>query len=142
MKTFFLLILAHREPVLHQLNALSHKQALKVRAADQEGLQLFRRAKAQNALDACSVVPRTVEQNDLPMAWKVRHITLKIPLAAFTFAWFWKGCNTADSGVKCLGDALDRPAFSCGIPPLENNDKARPCCHDPFLQLNQLNLKS
>ena len=67
-------------------------------------------------------------------------ITLKIPLAFIFLGRYTQGDDPYNAGVEGLGDPLDGPAFSCGIPSFEQDYGPQAFVFDPFLQLYKFDL--
>ena len=65
------------------------------------------RAVTHNFFNAGPVIPRAIKESDLSAAGQMPHISLKIPLAYFTFRRSGKGNNLSKSGVEVLGEPLD-----------------------------------
>ena len=75
-----LLLVADREPVLEQDDAVLDQQPLEDRALLQEPPVLLGRAEAHDVLDAGAVVPAAVEQDDLAGGGQVLDVALEVPL--------------------------------------------------------------
>jgi hypothetical protein len=92
-------------------------------------------------LDSGTVVPRTVEQDDLPGRGQVRNVTLEIPLPPLALGGDIEGDYPRCPGIQMRHEALDSTALTSSVPALEDNDKAAPRILHPILQLEQLDLK-
>jgi hypothetical protein len=65
----FLLLVAHREPVLDQRDSGTDEHSFKFRAAVQKFLVFALAAEPHYVLDSGSVVPAPVEDHHLARAW-------------------------------------------------------------------------
>src|ERR1700730_4986567 len=107
-----LLLVADRKPVLQQDNARTDQHALEFRDRMEEFLVLVSRAESHPPLDAGAVVPAAVEQDDFSAGRQMRHVALKIPLAAFALAGSRQRRDPADPRIEGLRAPLDDPTPS------------------------------
>ena len=141
LKPALLFLVADRKPVLDQLDSVTDQHAFELGAAVQECAIFLFRAKSHHPLDPGTVVPGAVENDDLARGGQMRDVALKIPLRLFAFGRGRQRHDMTDPGVERLGDALDRASFACGVAALEDDRDTVARCLDPFLQLDQFDLK-
>src|SRR5436309_10621291 len=103
---------------------------------------LFGRAESEDLLDAGSVVPASIEQDDLAGGRQRLDVALEVPLRPLAVARFRQRDNPGRPRVQVLGDPLDRAALPGGVAPLEDHDDARARRLDPLLHLHELLLES
>src|ERR1039457_3926506 len=80
LKAPLLLLVADGEPVLDKDQPRVDEQLFEDRALAEELAVLIVAAIAHDVLDARSVVPGAIEQNDLAGRWQVLDVALEIPL--------------------------------------------------------------
>ena len=136
-----LLLAAHREPELDQVDAAVHEVALELRRLAHEFVVLLVAAEAHHALDAGAVVPGAVEQHDLAARRQVPDVALEIPLAAFLVGRLLQRHDARAARIQVLHEALDRAALAGGVAALEQDDDLLPGLLDPGLQLEQFDLQ-
>ena len=141
LEATLLLLVGDREPVLDQLDSRPDQHALELRAGAHELLVLLLGAKAHHPLDARPVVPRAVEQDDLPSGGQVRDVALEVPLGLLALGRRRERHNAADARVRPLGDPLDHPPRG-GIPPFEDHDHLQALGLDVLLHDHELALKA
>jgi hypothetical protein len=119
-----LLLVADREPVLAQQEAVLHQQPLEDRALVQEPAVLLLGAEPHDVLHPGPVVPAAVEQDDLAGGGQVRHVALEVPLGPLPLGRRGQGDDPGEPGVEVLGHPLDRAALAGRVAALEDD-------HDP-----------
>src|SRR5205823_13801702 len=103
---------------------------------------LFGRAESKDLLDAGSVVPASIEQDDLAGGRQRLDVALEVPLRPLAVARFRQRDDPGRPRVQVLGDPLDRAALPGGVAPLEDHDDARARRLDPLLHLHELLLQA
>src|SRR5215831_7268886 len=98
-------------------------------------------AKAHDLLDPGTVIPRTVEEDDLPGRRQVLDVTLEIPLPALTLGRDVERDDPRGAGIKMLHETLYRTAFAGGVTAFKDNDNTAARILDPVLQLEQFHLQ-
>jgi len=141
-ETELLLLVGDREPVFDQQNTRAHQHALEVRHRAKELLALLFGAEFHHALDAGTIIPRTVEQHDFSACRKVRDVALKIPLRPFALARRGQRGDPADARIESLGDALDDATLASGVAAFEDDDHLELVVLNPVLQLYQVALQA
>ena len=136
-----LLLVADREPVLEQQDAVLDQQPFEDRALVEEAAVLLGRAEAEHVLDAGAVVPAAVEQDELAARRQVLDVALEVPLLALAFGRTRQRDDAGDARVEVLGDALDRAALARGVPALEDHHDAASRRARPLLNLHELRLE-
>src|SRR4051812_25580348 len=81
-----LLLAAHGEPKLDDVNAAAHQVTFEIWHLAQEFLVLSLIAEIHHALDTGAIIPASIKQNDLAGSRQMLDIALEIPLAAFHLA--------------------------------------------------------
>src|SRR5438270_2800811 len=137
-----LLLVAHREPVLDEVDAVFDQHALEARTLPQEELVLLLGAEAHDMFDARPVVPAAVEQHDLSPRREVGDVALEVPLRLLFFVGRWQGRDAACAGAEVVGDALDRAALPRSVATFEHDDDALLLLPHPLLELHQLDLQA
>src|SRR5262249_3559874 len=82
-----------------------------------------------------------VEDDDLAGGREMRQIALDVHLRLLAVRWRRQGDDAEDTGAAPLRDRPDRPAFSGGVAPFEDEHYALPCSLHPFLHLAKLGLQ-
>ena len=108
----------------------------------QEAAVLLRGGKAHHALDASTVVPRTVKDDDLACCRQLLHIALEVPLTRLAVRRLRQRLHTALTRVEVLGDALNCGALARSVTPLHNDHNTLAVFDDPLLHRNQLSLEA
>ena len=98
-------------------------------------------AVAHDALDARTVVPAAIEEDDFASRRQVCDVTLEIPLRAFALARRRQRRHAAHARVQALRDALDDAPLPGGVAPFEDHDELALLVDDPILQLDELTLQ-
>ncbi len=137
-----LLLVADREPVLHELDPFVLQRLLEQRAKAQELLVLVLRAEAHHALDAGAVVPAAVEEHDLPGGRELRGVTREVPLRPLALGGCGERGDAAGARVQVGGDALDHTVLARRVAPLEDNDEPTLPGDEPLLHVDELGLES
>src|SRR5688572_9567852 len=136
-----LLGVADREPVLDQRDPAPDEHALELRARAEELHVLVVGAEPHDPFDPGAVVPGPVEQDHLPPGRQMGDVPLEVPQALLDVTGCRQGDDPGEPRVEHLGDALDRPALTCGVPALEDDDDAQATSADVLLLLDQLHLQ-
>jgi hypothetical protein len=84
LKPELLFVIGDRKPVFDQLNARTNEHSLEFGNGAEEFLVFFVGAKTHDSFDTSPVVPAAIKQHDFASRWKMRGITLKIPLGPLT----------------------------------------------------------
>src|SRR5690606_10026385 len=98
--------------------------------------------EAHDALDAGTVVPTAIKQDDFAAGGQMRDISLEIPLRLFPVVRCGQGGYPADPGVEPLRDPLDRAALAGGITSFEDDDDFQFVGDHPVLKLDELALQA
>ncbi len=93
-------------------------------------------------LDAGPVVPAAVEEHPLAGSGELGHVALEVPLRLLALGRDAEGADAGDARVQGFGDALDDAALAGRVATFEEADDLEPAKLDPFLELDQLDLKS
>src|SRR4029450_12355415 len=134
LETASLLLVADLQPILEQHDAAIDHVLLDSWAELEKRLLLFLRAEAHDPLDARSVVPAAVEENDLPRPRKVGHVALHVHLALLARGRRGQGHDPKDARAHTLGDGADRAALPGPVAPFEDGDDAQALVLDPLLK--------
>ena len=137
-----LLLLADLEPVLQQDDAGFDDRLLDGGRHLKEALRLLLGAEAHHALDAGAVVPAPVEDHDLARGRQMRQIALDVHLRLLALGRRGQRDDAEDARADALGDRLDRAALAGAVAPLEDDADLQALVHDPFLQLDQLDMQA
>src|SRR5262249_47920744 len=137
-----LLLVADREPVLEQDDAVVDEEPLEDRTLAEEPPVLLLRAEAQHVLDAGPRVPAAVEENDLAGGGEVGDVALEIPLAAFRLGGRGERDDPGLPRVQVLGDPLDRAALPGRVAALEEDGDPGAGDPHPLLELHELGLQA
>jgi hypothetical protein len=137
-----LLLVADREPVLAQDDAVLDQQPLEDRALVQEPAVLLLGAEPHHVLHAGPVVPAAVEQDDLARGGQVLHVTLEVPLGALPLGRRGQGRDPGGPGVEVLGHPLDRAALPGRVAALEDDHDPGALGAHPLLHPDQLTLQA
>src|ERR1700677_2011166 len=141
-KTQVLLLVCNREPVFQQLDARANQHALELRHGAEELLVLLGRAEPHDSLDARTVVPTPVEEDDFAGCGEVRYIALEVPLRALAIIGCRQRHHATNPRIELLTDALDRAALPGRIASFEQDQDLLPRTDHPILQLHELRLES
>src|SRR3954470_4316361 len=110
-----LLFLANFEPILDEQDARVGDGAFDARAEVEEALHLLRFAKAHDGLDAGTIVPGAVEEDDLPRRGKQFDVALQVHLALLALRRRRERGDAEHAGAGALGNRLDDAAFAGGV---------------------------
>ena len=143
LEALLLLLVGHREPVLHQDQAGADQHPLELRRRAEELLVLGFRAEAHHVFDAGAVVPGAVEQDDLPGRRQVRRrsagsTTGTSPARSACRAR--RPCTTR--GLSGSVIRLIAPPLPAASRPSNRTATRRPSRLDPVLQLHQFEVQS
>ena len=141
LEASLLLLVADREPVLEEHDAVLDEHPLELRALAQEPAVLVGGAEAHHLLDAGAVVPAAVEENDLAGGGKLGDVALEVPLRLLALGRRRQGRDPAVARVEPLLDALDRAALARRVPALEDDGDARARLADPVEHQRELDLQ-
>ena len=136
-----LLFAADGEPELDQVDAGVDEHVLKLRGRAGELEVLFRRAVAHDALNAGTVVPGAVEQDDFAGCRQVVDVALEVPLGLFALSRLFEGDDAGAARVEVLHEPLDGSALACCVAAFEDDDELLAAFLDPGLQLQQFDLQ-
>src|SRR5439155_6563955 len=142
LEAALLFLVAHREPVLDEVDAVLDEHALEHGALDEEALVLLFGAEPHHPFHAGPVVPAAVEQNDLAALGKVGDVALEVPLGLLALVRRRQGGQAARPGAEVVADALDDAALAGGVAALEHDGHPLLLLPDPFLQLDELDLEA
>jgi hypothetical protein len=98
-------------------------------------------AEAHDALDAGAVVPGAVEQHHFACRRQVLDVTLEIPLRLFAVGRLVQRHHARTTRIEVLGKPLDGAALAGRVAALEQHDDLLAGFLDPFLHLEQFDLK-
>ena len=140
-ETLLLLLLSHLEPDLDQPRAGLDHHLLDHRTGLEESLDLLRRGKFHDPLDAGTVVPAAVEDHHFAAGGKALEIALHVHLALLAVGRRGQRHDPEDARTDPLGDRLDRAALAGRIPPFEDDDHALAGGLQPVLQVAEFGLK-
>jgi hypothetical protein len=136
-----LLVLRDREPVLEQQDAGAHHHLLDFRCLAHELEVLVGRTEAHHPLNTGAVVPGPVEQNHLACRRQVLDVTLEVPLRLFAVGGLVQRHHARTTRIEVLGKPLDGAALAGRVPAFEQHDDLLAGFLDPFLHLEQFDLK-
>jgi hypothetical protein len=115
-KAKILFFIRYREPIFDQDDTGTDDHALKIGDGLKKFLDLLFGTKAHDPLDASTVVPAPVKQNDFAGCRQMLDIALKIPLRFFALGGCRERNDAARARIEALGDPLDDAAFAGSIP--------------------------
>ena len=141
LEASFLFLVAHRKPILDQDNTRPDQHAFEFRAGMKELFVFGIGAKTHHSFDTRTIVPTSVKQDHLSGSRKERNITLEVPLRFFSLRGNAQSRDATDARVHPLNNAFDGATFASSVTPFEENHHLKTFVLDPFLQLNQFNLK-
>ena len=137
-----LLMSAHREPELEQVQAAAHEVALELGRLAHELAVFLVSAEAHDAFDTGAVVPGAVEHRDLAARRQMLHVALEIPLSALDVAGLLERHDARTARIQVLHETFDRATLAGGVATLEQHDDAFSGFLHPGLQFQQLDLQS
>ena len=120
-----LLVGAHLEPVLHEMDARVDHRLLDRRDLLEEPLRLLLGAEPHHGLDAGAVVPAPVEDHDLTGGGQVRDVPLHVHLGLLALGRCGQRDHPEDPRADAFGDRLDRAALAGGVPAFEDDADLR-----------------
>ncbi len=136
-----LLLRAHFEPQLDELDPGAHDPFLRGGTEPQEILILLLAAELHHVLDAGAVVPASIEDDDLARCREMRDVALHVHLRLLAVRRRGQRDVTEYARADSFGERADRPTLSGGVAPLEDDDDPVALVLDPLLQEAQLTLK-
>jgi len=116
-----LLFVRDREPVFQQLDARADQHAFELRHGPEKLLVLGGRAEAHHFLNARTVVPTAVEENDFTRSGQMRHIALEVPLRPLAVIGGRQRHDPGHARIEPLSDPLDHAALTRRIAAFEQN---------------------
>ncbi len=141
METLELHFLSDIQPELEQVDTFGDDHPLEIRRFRQKRFKLLGRTELHDALNTCTVIPRTVEGDEFTRRGEELHVALKIPLTALGFSGLWQGDIARSSGVHELPDGEDCSTFASSIPPFKDADYPSTGTLQPVLHFDELDLK-
>src|SRR5207244_7368066 len=135
-------LVADREPVLDEDDAVLDEQPFEDRALPQEDPVFLGSAESQHLLDAGPVVPAAVEQDDLAGRGQLLDVTLEVPLRPLAVVRLRQRDDPGGPRAQVLGGPLDRAALPGGVASFEDRDDASARGRYPFLHLHELLLEA
>src|SRR5262249_24534782 len=90
-------------------------------------------AEAHDVLDAGTVVPATMEDDDLTRGREMRKVALNVHLRLLAVRRRRQRHHPKDAGTHSFRNRLDRPALARSVPPLKQDDDAKAVSLDPLL---------
>src|SRR5688572_4860031 len=123
-EAFFLLRLVAAQPVLEQQDPVVDKLLLEQRRILQESLDLRSGGEAHHLLDAGTVVPAAIEQNEFAGGRQVRHVALEVPLRRFALTGLGQRGNAALARIDVFADRVDRATLAGGVAAFEQHHHA------------------
>ena len=135
-----LLLVADREPVLEQEDAVLDEQSLEHRALVEEPPVLLRRAEPDHVLDAGAVVPAAVEQDDLAGGGEVLRRSAGNTTRRLALGRVRKGGDAGERGLRYSVIRLIAPPLPAASRPSKTITTRLPRAH-PFLELHELCLE-
>src|SRR5579871_4977116 len=137
-KSASLFFLAHFEPIFDQRDTGFDDISLPGRTYFEESLVFFVRAKPHHPLNAETVIPTPVENNDLAPCWEMFEISLKINLCTLPLGRSRKSNHPKNAGAHSLSDPFDDAAFASRVSAFKDHDNFRSRMLYPQLQFDQL----
>ena len=122
--------------------ALAHQHAFEFGRLAHELLILLIGAEAHDPLDAGTVVPGAVEEDQLAGRGQVLRVTLKEPLPAFEIAWLFQRHHVGAAWVQVFHEALDGAALACRVATFEQDHDTLARILDPGLEFEQFDLQA
>ncbi len=142
LKATLLLFLADLEPILDQNDSSSHDLLFEEWADIEKTLVLLPSTESHHIFDASTVVPATVEDDNLASRWEVLEISLHIHLCSFAIRWSRQRNLAKHSRADALSDGSDRAALPRRIAAFEYDYYAKTFLLDPLLEFAELGLKA
>ena len=97
--------------------------------------------ETHHALNARTVVPGTVEEDDLASAWKVLDVALEVPGGGLTRRRLFQSDSTSTTRIQVLVKTLNGAALTSGVTAFEEDDVLLTSFLGPVLPLQKLNLQ-
>src|SRR5208337_5190091 len=116
-----LLLLTDLEPVLDEDDAGVDDRLLHLRRDFEEPLHLLHGAELHHALDAGTIVPAAVEENDLACGGKMLHVALDVHLRLFPFGRRGQRDDAENPRADAFGDCLDYSALAGAVAAFEQH---------------------
>src|SRR5215469_14645890 len=136
-----LFLLADLEPVFDEDNAIIFEESLKAWAHAQKICILLVRAKFHYVFDERTVVPASVEDNDLTSRRQFFDVALRVQLRLFTLGGGGQSNVAKDARTHAFQDSVNYAAFPRRISSFKDNHQFGAARFDPLLHLDQLRLK-
>src|SRR6516165_11658539 len=99
------------------------------------------RTKAHHSLDAGSIVPATIENDDFSRSGKVGNIALHVHLRLLSLGRGRQRNNSKNARTYPLSDRLDNPTLARAVAPLEQHTNLQTLVHHPQLKLDQFRMQ-
>jgi hypothetical protein len=99
------------------------------------------RTEAHDILDAGTVVPAAVEDDDFASGREMLDVALEEDLGLVPIGRSGKGDDPEHARADLLGDCLDGAALAGGIAAFEQDDGPQLLLLDPLLQMTELDLE-
>ncbi|KUJ77072.1 hypothetical protein AVO44_18685 [Ruegeria profundi] len=126
--------------IFQKYDTFSDKVSLKTRRVGQKVLIFFVGTETHDPFHSRTIVPTSVEKDDLASCRKMFKIPLDIDLGLLSVAWCRKRNDPKDSWAYTLGNTFDDAAFSCGVAPFEHYNNSRLGSLHPTLEVTKLHL--
>ena len=136
-----LLVGAHLEPVLDEMDARVDHRLLDRRYLLEEPLRLLLGAESHDPLDAGAVVPAPVEDHDFAAGGEVRDVPLHVHLRLLALGGCGKRDHVEHTRADAFGDRLDGATLPRGVPAFEHDADLRPARLHPFLHGDELTVQ-
>ena len=140
-ETPLLLLIAHFEPELDQLDSTFYDVAFEHWTEFEKAVVLFFSAKAHDELDTSPVVPTTIEDHDLTRSGEMLQVALHVHLRLLAVRWRWKGYYAEDARTHTFGDRLDGAALASTVTALKYKNDSQTFVLYPILELAKLHLQ-
>src|SRR5207244_394434 len=121
--TLELLVLADREPELHQHDAVQDQHLLEIVDLRIRAHPVGLGGEALDALHEHAPIPRAVEQLDATASGYMAPEPPQVRLGALLFARRGGGERVIDARIERAGHAPDRAALAGGVEALEHRDR-------------------
>src|SRR5580698_6949771 len=99
-------------------------------------------AETHHEFDAGSVIPAAIEDYDLTAGGKTDDIALHEHLGLFAVRWSRQRRYPEHAWAHPFGHGSDRPALTCSIAPLKDNNRTKSLVFDPLLKFAKLCLEA
>src|SRR5262249_44099775 len=141
LKTPFLFLVVHFEPVFDELDAAVNHVTFEFGADLKEATVLFLGAEAHHEFNSGPIVPAAIENDDLSRRREVLHVSLHVHLGLFTIRRGGQRDQPEDARTDTLGDGPDGATLAGAIAPLKYDHHAQALVFDPILQFAKLGLE-